>query len=218
MYWNVFWIVRRPAAIRCYRHPSLRRIQSCCYSQGYIVGDNSSWTVCSWRVFLRCCSLWSTGGGDFKKGQFYNIGDRYGAQGLHKYEKLSDQMDHGGRFSVGRVLLLLSTLSLTLMVYSAILSFARGDSADSRFVPKTRWPGRILVRKISTVNSAWKVITALILVNGWVRMKVTSLMYPLQLHCGWGNNRVLPRKNNARHLHLRLISLRVKKSTEICFE
>ncbi len=149
-----------PAAIGVTGIPASEEFRSAAINQGYIVGDNFVNSLFMEGIPALVVAM-VTGGGDFKKGQFYNIGDRYGAQGFTQIREALRSDGAWWKILGGAgVTTAVNTITNADGFTRAILSFARGDSTDSRFVPKLN-DLVDLGKEISSVNSAWKVTTAL---------------------------------------------------------
>lgn len=102
-----------------------------------------------------------TGEGDYKKGQFYNFGDRYGAQGFTQIREALWSDNPWWKILGGAgVTTVANTFINSHGLAKAMVSFARGDSADTRF--KFTLDDVVDAGKeIASVNAGWRLITAL---------------------------------------------------------
>lgn len=102
-----------------------------------------------------------TGEGDYKKGNFYNIGDRYGAQGFTQLrEALRSDATWWKILGGAGVTTFVNTIMNMDGFTKAVLSFARQDTGDARFHLKT---DDVIdaAKEMSSVNSAWRLNLAL---------------------------------------------------------
>lgn len=149
-----------PSAVGLTGLPASESFRAAAINQGYIVGDNFINSLFMEGIPAMTVAM-ITGGGDYKKGQFYNVGDRYGAQG---FTQLREALRSDGTWwkllGGAGVSTAVNTITNADGFTKAILSFARGDSADTRF--KLKLDDLVdLGKEISSVNSAWKTIAAL---------------------------------------------------------
>jgi hypothetical protein len=102
-----------------------------------------------------------TGEGDYKKGNFYNFGDRYSAQGFTQIREALWSNDPWWKILGGAgVSTIVNTIVNMHGFTKAMVSFARGDSGDARF----KLTGDDVVdagKEMSSVNASWRLITAL---------------------------------------------------------
>jgi len=78
-----------PAATGLFGYPFGDNIRNYARENGYVIGDKFLSSVVMEGVPAMIAALIS-GGGDFSKGNWYNIGGRYGAQGIGTLEDLTD--------------------------------------------------------------------------------------------------------------------------------
>lgn len=149
-----------PAAVGVTGLPVSEDFRAAAINRGYIVGDNFVNSLFMEGIPSMLVAM-ITGGGDYQKGQFYNIGDRYGAQGFTQLrEALRSDTAWWKILGGAGVTTAVNTITNADGFTKAILSFARGDTGDQRFMFKLD-DLVDLGKEISSVNSAWKVIMAL---------------------------------------------------------
>ena len=126
---------------------------------GYVVGD--SWIESAVTEGLPALMLaLATGGGDIKKGKWYNIGDRYGSQGFEtireamRGDKTMWDVLGGAGYSVAK-----GIWDGSDGFGQAMLSLIRGDS--DKKVPLAAEDFLDPFKEITSVNQTWKMIAAL---------------------------------------------------------
>jgi len=149
-----------PAAVGVTGLPASEEFRAAAINKGYIVGENFINSLFMEGIPALAVAM-ITGGGDFKKGQFYNIGDRYGAQGFTQIREALRSDGAWWKILGGAgVTTAVNTITSADGFTKAILSFARGDSADQRF--RLKLDDIVdLAKEVSSVNAGWKLITAM---------------------------------------------------------
>jgi hypothetical protein len=149
-----------PAAVGLSGLPVSEDFRAAAINKGYIVGDNFVNSLFMEGIPSMLVAM-ITGGGDYQKGQFYNVGDRYGAQGFTQLrEALNSDTAWWKILGGAGVTTAVNTITNADGFTKAILSFARGDTGDQRFMLKLD-DLVDLGKEISSVNSSWKFIMAL---------------------------------------------------------
>ena len=155
-----------PAAFGLTGLPISTDFREAAINNGYVVGDNYVSSLFMEGIPAIVTAL-VTGEGDLRKGQFYNIGDRYGAQG---FTSLRDALRSDGTW--WRILGGASVSSFVNTIVSAdgatkaLFSFLKRDPSDSRFAFKVD-DAIDVAKEISSVNAGWKL---------WVAMNTGKLM------------------------------------------
>ena len=149
-----------PAAFGLTGLPISQDFRETAIDNGYVVGDNYVSSLFMEGIPAVVTAL-VTGEGSLQKGQFYNIGDRYGAQG---FTSIRDAMRSDGTW--WRILGGASVSSFINTIVSAdgatkaLFSFLKRDPSDSRFSFKAD-DAIDVAKEISSVNAAWKLWVAM---------------------------------------------------------
>jgi hypothetical protein len=141
-------------------------IREAAIDHGYVMGDNFVSSLLMEGIPSIITAL-VTGEGSLQKGKFYNIGDRYGAQG---FTSLREALRSDGAW--WRILGGASVSSFANTIVSAdgatkaLWSFLKRDSSDARFALKSD-DIVDMAKEISSVNAFWKL---------WVAMNTGKLL------------------------------------------
>lgn len=149
-----------PAAFGLTGLPISGDIREAAIDHGYVAGDNYITSLLTEGIPSVVTAL-VTGEGDLRKGKFYNIGDRYGAQG---FTSIREALRSDGTW--WRILGGASVSSFANTIVSAdgatkaLWSFLKRDESDSRFAFKAD-DAIDVAKEISSVNAAWKLWVAM---------------------------------------------------------
>lgn len=150
---------------------------------GYVPGENWLSSLAMEGIPSLITALVS-GEGDITKGNFYNIGDRYGAQG---FTQLREALRSDGTWykilGGAGVSTLVNTITNMDGLTKALVSFLRQDSPDERF--KLKLEDVIDAGKeISSVNSAWRLIIAMN-TGKWVNKNEQNILPVSERDAAW---------------------------------
>lgn len=148
-----------PSAIGLTGLPLANSIREEAIKRGYQVGDNFLSTLIDQGI-PHMMAAWITGNGDWKKGNNYNIGDRFGSPG---FTILNDALksDHAWWQLVGGAsgTTLLNTLTAGNNFFHVIGSMLAPKNEDKAF-PLKLDDFVDIFKEVSSVNQAWKLIAA----------------------------------------------------------
>ena len=155
-----------PAAFGLTGLPISGDIRESAINHGYVVGDNYISSLLMEGIPAVVTAL-VTGEGNLQKGQFYNIGDRYGAQGFTSIREALRSDGTWWRILGGAATSsFINTITSADGATKALWSFMKRDPSDSRFAFKAD-DAVDVAKEISSVNAAWKL---------WVAMNTGKLM------------------------------------------
>jgi len=149
-----------PSAIGLTGLPLQNAIRAEATQRGYTMGDN--WLSTAVDQGLPAMALaFITGKGDWRKGNIYNIGDRYGSPG---FTQISDALksDHAWwqLLAGASGTTLIDTLTSTNNFFHSTAAMLKPRSEDRPFPPKLD-DFTDIVKQISSVNQTWKLLAAI---------------------------------------------------------
>lgn len=139
--------------------PMVEQIRQEAINRGYVVGEN--WLKSAIMEGIPATMLaWITGGGDTQKGNYYNIGNRFGVSGL---DQLSELFADNGLWQIlggAAGTSLMDTLTGSSNFLHAMAS-ATFNHSDGNPFPLKLDDFVDIFKDISTVNQGWKIYAAL---------------------------------------------------------
>src|SRR6266404_1606824 len=124
--------------------------------RGYVMGQN--WFTSAVMEGLPATLLaLATGKGDLEKGNFYNIGPRYGIQGFNQFWSDNVWWKIMGGASVS---IFANTINNTSPLALSMISWMRGNSKEMEHPFKVE-DALDIFKEVSSINASWQVLTAM---------------------------------------------------------